>query len=219
MQADQGWASFLSQTRYLISGWNCIMRLFTENSRAVVRIWPWGYANAVASRRFNSCHENIKLRPLHLAVRQYCRYITALLFSAKERWLISDKHLHHKIKAWPCLRLGNGTVNISYASKQFFSPNYSLFKAYSCIWYKILAADWVSSVMVSTFYTGWLVNYQYNYSISLLRSSINTAAIVYNSNEYVWILWYTSFLPNIWATFLPTKQNNLFIMKLISICP
>lgn len=78
------------------------------------------YANAVASQRFNSCHENIKLRPLHLAVRQQRRYITVQLFSAKERWLISDKHLHHKIKAWPCLCLGNGTVNISYASKQYF---------------------------------------------------------------------------------------------------
>lgn len=130
-----------------------------------------------------------------------------LLFSAKERWLISDKHLHHKIKAWPCLRLGNGTVNISYASKWFFSPNYGLFKAYSCIWYTILGTDWVSSVIVSTFYMGWLVNYQCNYSISLLRRSINTAAIVFNSNECICILWYTSFLPNIWATFL--LQNKI----------
>lgn len=103
-------------------------------------------------------------------------------------------------------------------ASNFFSPNYSLFKAYSCIWYKILGTDWVSSVMVSTFYMGWLVNYQYNYSISLLRSAINTAAIVHNSNEYVWILWYTSFLPNIWATFFPTKQKKLLIKRPISIC-
>lgn len=116
------------------------MRLLTENSGAAVRIWPYGYANTVASPRFNSCHENSKL--LHLAYKKIRRYITGKLSSSKELWLISDKHLHRKIKAWPCSLLRNGTVNISYASMNgFFSLNYSLFKEYICIWYNILGTD------------------------------------------------------------------------------
>lgn len=176
VQADHFQASFqlldLSCQDKTATSW---MRLLTENSG--VHIWPHGYANAVASPRFKSCHENIKLRSSASGFWEEWRYITAQLFSSKELWLISDKHLHRKIKAWPCSRLRNGTVNVSYASKNCFFLWITVYSRSTSASDTIYWAQIVTTMSwFSHFKKGRLENYQNDYSISIILSTRNNIA-------------------------------------------
>lgn len=71
-------------------------------------------------------------------------------------------------------------MNISYVSKQFYFIFSSQSKFIESIQLCLSGLSWCLC-----FYMASLVNYQYNYSVSLLRNYISTAAIVFNSNFYV----------------------------------